>query len=117
MGDRGMADCARILELFRRGAAEDVRNMVRSRKQGGKKDYPGLQAADLLAGGVYQHEQVRVEFTEISRDANLGEIRNERRSATVVRLEITPKTLAELRDHMFSQMDARRAYYNQKRVG
>ena len=110
-GDAGIGDCARITEEFRKYGPSDTRGLIKVRSEGAKKDYYGLQAADLLASGTYQHENedsigglrpIPREYNLASRfDTLEGESR-------IVRLTVTPDVLNELRAHLFMRRELRR---------
>jgi len=113
-GDKGIADCSRILDLFRRYAPENVRDMVKTRTEGDKRSFPGLQAADLLAGGVYQaakDQSLEIETTPISLDDSIVELRKTPELAPVIKIVVTPTVLSELRGMLFDQMEMRKALW------
>jgi uncharacterized protein DUF3800 len=116
-GAKNAGDATRIFNLFKKEAPQ--RDMLGRLSFAGKKEMPGLQAADSIASPVFQFEKkppdqplyapenVAAEPMAVARRRVKGD-------TPVYRVEATSKVLRELRDSIDATIEARRQF-GQKR--
>lgn len=114
-GAKGQRDTSRIFKLFKEQAPPEQAQLVNTIATADKKNFYGLQFADCLAFGAFQAEQKTPDLTHFPKDATLDdckEIVGQR--SPVFRLEVTPELLAELKDNIIAQVEARKQWGKQR---
>jgi hypothetical protein len=107
-GASNAGDAVRIFNLFKAHAPPHLVGMAGTVTFGGKKDFPGLQAADGTASSVFRLEKLPLdqpyywshdtwnEPVEVSRARVNGRV-------PVYRIQATPPILRQLRESIISQ--------------
>jgi len=107
-GARNEGDAVRIFNLFKAHAPSLLRRMAGTIKSGGKKEFPGLQAADGTASSVFRLEKLPLdepyywphntwnEPVEVSRARINGRV-------PIYRIEATAPILRQLRKSIITQ--------------
>lgn len=112
-GAKNAGDAVRIFNLFKKNAPQ--REMLGSVSFGGKKEMPGLQAADSIASPVFQFEKKPPDQPTYAPDNVADEPmaiarRRINGGTPVYRVEATPTVLRELRASIDEIIEARRQF-------
>jgi hypothetical protein len=111
-GHPNTGDATRLFGLFKRQADPKIARLVKTLTVADKKEFAGLQAADIVAYEAFRKEQGVVEVLEFPPgEGSLEEAREfARTKSPVFRLPVTPAILRDLKNNILSQREAPRQF-------